>query len=171
VLVLANGAAGNKKITAGGRPSEAFAAALTHVCTVLAQKIVRDGEGATKFVEIVVRRAASHADAKRAAAAIANSPLVKCALNGEDPNWGRIICRAAGCGVAFDPSKTRLRIGGTLAYSRGVPAKTPLPDLQAAMKGTDVHVDLDLGLGKGTATMWTCDLSRDYVRINADYHT
>jgi glutamate N-acetyltransferase/amino-acid N-acetyltransferase len=171
VLVLASGAAGNAKITRGSRAFAPFADALRHVCVALAQQIVRDGEGATKFVEISVRRAASAADAKRAAAAVANSPLVKCALNGEDPNWGRIVCRAAGCGVAFDPSKTRLRIGGKLAYARGVPARTPLADLQAAMKETDIHIDLDLGLGQGTATMWTCDLSRDYVRINADYHT
>jgi len=171
LLVLANGAAGNARITRPGRAFDQFAALLEFVCIHLAKKIVRDGEGATKFVEIRVRRAANDADARTVAAAVANSPLVKCAIHGGDPNWGRIVCKAAGCGAAFDPDKTRLRIGGALAYAKGVPAKTPLSDLEAAMKGDEVHIDLDLGLGRGAATMWTCDLSRDYVRINADYHT
>jgi glutamate N-acetyltransferase/amino-acid N-acetyltransferase len=171
LLVLANGAAGNQRITRGGPAYDQFAAALEFVCVHLAKRIVRDGEGATKFVEINVTRAASRAEARTAARAVANSPLVKCALHGEDPNWGRIICRAAGCGVRFKSGKTTLRIGGKLAYEGGVPADTPLKTLEAAMKPGDIVIDLDLGLGKGAATVWTCDLSRDYVRINADYHT
>jgi len=171
LLVLANGAAGNTRIARPGRAFDQFAALLEFVCIHLAKKIVRDGEGATKFVEVRVRRAATAADARTVAAAVANSLLVKCAVHGGDPNWGRIVCKAAGCGAAFDPDKARLRIGGVLAYAKGVPAKTALRDLEAAMEGDEVQVDLDLGLGDGAATMWTCDLSRDYVRINADYHT
>lgn len=171
VLVLANGAAGNQRITGGGPAYEHFAEALTFVCTHLAKMIVRDGEGATKFVEINVRNAASRAEARTAARAIAHSPLVKCAIHGEDPNWGRIVCRAAGCGVRFRPEKTALRIGGKLAYEGGVPADTPLHELEAAMTPDEIVIELDLGLGKGCATVWTCDLSREYVAINADYHT
>ena len=98
-------------------------------------------------------------------------PLVKCAVNGGDPNWGRIVCRAAGCGAKLVGGKTTLRIGGLLAFARGVPAKTPQAELAAAMKAGDIEIELDLGLGKGSATVWTCDFSRDYVTINADYHT
>jgi len=171
VLVLANGAAGNRRITRSGPAFEQFARALEFVCVHLAKRVVRDGEGATKFVEVRVRGARTDRDARTVARGIANSPLVKCAIHGGDPNWGRIVCRAAGCGAAFDPAKTRLRIGGVLAYARGVPAHTPLSQLQKVMQRQDVDLDIDLGLGKGRATMWTCDLSREYVTINADYHT
>ena len=171
LLVLANGAAANRRISRPGRAFDQFAAALEFVCVHLAKMVVRDGEGATKFVEIHVRRAATEADAKAIARAVANSPLVKCAINGSDPNWGRIICKAAGCGARFDPARARLRIGGALAYAGGLPAKTPLAELEAAMKKNDVLIHLDLGLGKGRAVIWTCDLSREYVKINADYHT
>ena len=171
LLVLANGAAGNRRIDKPGRSFGQFAAALECVCIQLAKLLVRDGEGATKFVEIRVTRAASTKDAETVAKAVANSPLVKCAINGGDPNWGRIVCRAAGCGAKLDGRKTSLRIGGVLAFTNGMPADTPQADLAAAMKPTDIEIELDLGLGKGTATVWTCDLSREYVTINADYHT
>ena len=171
VLVLANGASGNKRIVRPGRSFDQFARALEFVCIHLAKMIVRDGEGATKFVEIVVRGAANDAEARAVGRAVGNSPLVKCAIHGGDPNWGRIICRAAGCGVRFDAARTRLHIGGKLAFDRGVPAGTALAELEAAMQATDITIELDLGLGRGRATVWTCDLSREYVRINADYHT
>jgi glutamate N-acetyltransferase / amino-acid N-acetyltransferase len=171
VLVLANGAAGNERITKAGPAYTQFRDALAFVCTHLAKMIVRDGEGATKFVEIRVKGAASKEDAKTVARAIANSPLVKCAIHGGDPNWGRIVCRAAGCGVAFNPRTTRLEIGGVLAFDGGVPADTPAEQLAAAMQPYDIEIDLNLGLGKGSAVLWTCDLSRDYIAINADYHT
>ena len=171
VLVLANGAAGNARITDGGEAYRHFVEALTFVCTHLAKMIVRDGEGATKFVEINVRNAASRDEARTAARAIANSPLVKCALHGEDPNWGRIICKAAGCGIRFKPGLAKLRIGGKLAFEGGTPADTPIAELEQAMQPAEIVIDLDLGLGKGAATVWTCDLSREYVAINADYHT
>jgi glutamate N-acetyltransferase / amino-acid N-acetyltransferase len=171
VLVLANGVAGNTRISRSGRAYNQFRDALTFVCIHLAKMIVRDGEGATKFVEIRVKGAASTDDAKTAARAIANSPLVKCAIHGGDPNWGRIVSRAAGCGIAFDPKKTRLKIGGKLAFAKGVPADTPQKELAAVMKHRDIEIELTLGLGKGCAVMWTCDFSREYIAINADYHT
>jgi len=171
LLVLANGAAGNKRITRTGRAFEQFAAALEFVCTHLAKMIARDGEGATKFVEIRVRGAASESDAVRIGRAIGNSPLVKCAIHGNDPNWGRIIASAAACGARFEPAKARLSLGGKLAFEKGVAADTPLTELEAAMKPKDVAIELDLRLGKGAATVWTCDLSREYIGINADYHT
>lgn len=171
LLVLANGAARNRLIDKPGRAFTQFASALESVCVQLAKMLVRDGEGATKFVEIRVKRAASAKDAATVAKAVANSPLVKCAINGGDPNWGRIICRAAGCGAKLDGRKTTLKIGGKLAFAKGLPAATPQAELAAAMKPRDIEIELDLGLGKGAATVWTCDLSREYVTINADYHT
>jgi len=171
LLLLANGAAGNPRIDKAGRSFEQFAAALEFVCVHLAKMLVRDGEGATKFVEVRVKHAATATDAETVAKAVANSPLVKCAINGGDPNWGRIVCRAAGCGAKLVGEKTTLRIGGVLAFAAGVPAKTPRAKLAAAMKAHDIEIELDLGLGKGSATVWTCDLSREYVTINADYHT
>ena len=169
--MLANGAARNRLIDKPGRAFTQFASALESVCVQLAKMLVRDGEGATKFVEIRVKRAASAKDAATVAKAVANSPLVKCAINGGDPNWGRIICRAAGCGAKLDGRKTTLKIGGKLAFAKGLPAATPQAELAAAMKPRDIEIELDLGLGKGAATVWTCDLSREYVTINADYHT
>ncbi len=171
LLLLANGAAGNRRIGRPGRALDQFAAALEFVCVRLARMIARDGEGATKFVEVAISGAANAADALKAARAIANSPLVKCAINGGDPNWGRIICSAAGCGAKLDPARTQLWLGGKLAFSRGVAADTPLAELEAVMKAKEVRIELDLGLGSGSDTVWTCDLSREYVTINADYHT
>ncbi len=171
LLVLANGAAGHRTIDKPGRAFNQFAAALESVSIQLAKMLVRDGEGATKFVEIRVKRAASAKDAATIAKAVANSPLVKCAINGGDPNWGRIICRAAGCGAKLKGDKTTLKIGGKLAFVKGLPADTPQAELAKAMKPKDIEIELDLGLGKGDATVWTCDLSREYVTINADYHT
>jgi len=171
LLVLANGAAGNRRIERAGAAFDQLAAALEFVCIHLAKMIVRDGEGATKFVEVRVRTAATQKDAATVARAVANSPLVKCAINGCDPNWGRIISAAASCGARFHPARAVLHIGGKLAFKKGLAARTPIADLEAAMKHKDIEIDLALGLGKADATVWTCDLSRGYVAINADYHT
>ena len=171
LLVLANGAAGNARIARPGRALRQFCSMLEFVCVQLAQMMARDGEGATKFVEVAVRGAATQADALRIARAVANSPLVKCAINGCDPNWGRIIASASACGARFDPARAELRLGGKLAFHRGVVADTPRRDLEKVMKGTDILIELDLRIGRGAETMWTCDMSREYVSINADYHT
>jgi glutamate N-acetyltransferase/amino-acid N-acetyltransferase len=198
VLLLANGAAG---------PVEpaAFAAALTALCTDLAQQIVRDGEGATKFITVRVRGAASHADARLAAKAVANSPLVKTAFYGGDANWGRILAAVGYSGAAVDPARAGLWIAAGMgeaslatraAAERGaswdlsageqqleggvsplqlVDSGQPLDYSEAAASdifaGPEIAVTVDLGLGAGQATVWTCDLSHEYVSINGHYRT
>jgi glutamate N-acetyltransferase/amino-acid N-acetyltransferase len=154
-----------------GRSEKLFAEGLREVCQSLARQIAADGEGATKVVRVEVSGAKSDCDAKLMARAIANSPLVKCAMHGNDPNWGRIVSAAGMCGARFDPDKSMLRLQGTVVFSKGMPARFNGGEVSRALGKKEVVVDLRCGLGKSSATVWTCDLSRDYVRINADYHT
>jgi glutamate N-acetyltransferase/amino-acid N-acetyltransferase len=151
--------------------AKAFAAALKEVCQALAKKIAADGEGATKLVIIRVSGAATTAAARAMARAIAVSPLVKCAMNGNDPNWGRIVSAAGMAGVPFDPGRCLLRLAGTVVFQGGRPAKFDGAAVSAAMKQPEVTVELNCRTAGGAATIWTCDLSREYVTINADYHT
>ena len=130
-----------------------------------------DGEGATKFVEIVVRGGRSVRDAHVAAMAIADSPLVKTALYGEDPNWGRILCAAGYSGIEFDPTKVNLSYGDVPVMRNGADAGTPQADQVSAIDRREFQIGLDLGSGEGKFTIWTCDLTYEYVKINADYHT
>lgn len=172
LLVVANGASGAPPITDLAAPAgAAFLAGLTTVCQHLAHAIVRDGEGATRFVTITVRGAVNNAEAKQAAMTIARSPLVKTALFGADPNWGRVLCAIGYSGATVDPNRVVLHFGGMRVLEGGL----PLPfDEKAAHKLLDVPeitIDADLGLGDGQATVWTCDFSYDYVRINAEYRT
>jgi glutamate N-acetyltransferase/amino-acid N-acetyltransferase len=148
-----------------------FAEALNEVCQSLAQQIAADGEGATKVVQIDIAGARSERDARLIARAIANSPLVKCAMHGNDPNWGRIVSAAGLCGAAFDPEKARLKLQGTVVFNSGRPARFNAPRLSRALHDKRVLIELSCGLGNASATVWTCDLSKDYVTINADYHT
>src|SRR5206468_4177059 len=148
-----------------------FAAALTEVTQSLAYQIAADGEGATKVVAITVRRAKSEKAARAMARAIANSPLVKCAMNGNDPNWGRIVSAAGLAGVAFDPERCTLTLQGTAVFRAGQPVAFDAERVSAALKAGEVKVDLACKLGKGEATVWTCDLSKEYVAINGEYHT
>lgn len=148
-----------------------FAARLDEVCQSLAYQIAADGEGATKVVKIVVTKAATLQDARTIARAIANSPLVKCAMHGNDPNWGRIVSAAGLCGAAFNPDKSVLKLQGTPVFRHGTPLKFNAESVSKALAAKEVLVDLSCGIGKHTATVWTCDLSKDYVTINADYHT
>ncbi|MGD0462973.1 MAG: bifunctional glutamate N-acetyltransferase/amino-acid acetyltransferase ArgJ [Tepidisphaeraceae bacterium] len=150
---------------------KSFAAAMKEVCQTLAFKIAEDGEGATKVVQINVRGARTQADAKLMARAIANSPLVKCAMNGNDPNWGRIVVAAGLCGAAFDPDRAELSLQNTIVFRSGRPMPFNAPAVSRALAAKKVVVDLNCRLGKSSATLWTCDLSKDYVTINADYHT
>ncbi|MGD0769334.1 MAG: bifunctional glutamate N-acetyltransferase/amino-acid acetyltransferase ArgJ [Tepidisphaeraceae bacterium] len=150
---------------------ESFAAAMDEVCQSLAYQIAADGEGATKVVRINVRQAKTPADAKLIARAIANSPLVKCAMNGNDPNWGRIVSAAGMCGAAFDPDKTELKLQDTTVFKSGRPMPFDASSVGKSLASKEVVVDLNCRLGKSAATVWTCDLSKDYVTINADYHT
>jgi glutamate N-acetyltransferase / amino-acid N-acetyltransferase len=168
-VILASGASGAKLDTS--RAEAAFAAALEEVCRSLAYQIAADGEGATKVVVVRVNRAASEQDARIIARAIANSPLVKCAMHGNDPNWGRIVSAAGLCGAAFDPDKSVLTLQGTTVFKAGAPVPFDPDAVSATLAAPEVRVDLTCNLGKAEATCWTCDLSKEYVTINADYHT
>jgi glutamate N-acetyltransferase/amino-acid N-acetyltransferase len=167
-VLLASGAGAT---IAGDRDAAKFQAALDEVCQSLAYQIAADGEGATKVVIVHVRGARSDADACAMARSIANSPLVKCAMNGNDPNWGRIVSAAGLVGVPFDPDRATLTLQETVVFRAGQPLKFDAGKLSKQLGDKEVRVDLACRLGKGEGTVWTCDLSKDYVTINADYHT
>lgn len=171
VAVFASGAAGGKPIAAGTKGFAAFAAALREVCCRLARSVVVDGEGATKLVDIRIRGARTEAEAFAAGKSVANSPLFKCAIHGGDPNWGRIASALGKSPAKVDPSKLTIGIGGATIFARGTGKKFDLKKVEAHLKGKEVRVDCDLGLGKGAAAILTCDLSKEYVAINADYST
>ncbi|MRR57983.1 MAG: bifunctional glutamate N-acetyltransferase/amino-acid acetyltransferase ArgJ [Deltaproteobacteria bacterium] len=171
-LLMANGMAGNPLIREGTPEAELFGRLLQETLLSLARQIVRDGEGATKFVEIRVRRAVSHSDAKRAAMAVANSLLVKTAFFGQDANWGRILAAVGYSGSEIDQDLVSLYFDDVRMVSDGVFAGG---DAEArgteALRKKEFTVTVDLGLGEGAATVYTSDLSHDYVSINADYRT
>lgn len=169
VFALANGASG---VTLEERDLPIIVEALTRVCEQLAVGIVRGGEGATKLITVRVAGAASNDEARRAARAIANSPLVKTAIHGGDPNWGRLIAVAGRSGSAFVLDAAAVRIGPVELFSRGAPHDELSEQAAAYLKGHDIEVEVDLGTGgPGRSQMWTCDLSAEYVRINAEYRT
>ena len=174
IILFANGAVG--VAVADDESRARFAAALTDLCVQLAQMIVRDGEGATRFVTLVVSGAASTVDARRVADTIATSPLVKTAFAGGDPNWGRIMMAAGRSGAALDPARLALSViapgAPPLQLVRGgTPTGYAEADAAAVFAQPEFTVHLDLGLGDGAATLWTTDLSHEYVSINADYRT
>ena len=174
IVLFANGAVG--VAVADDESRARFAAALTDLCVQLAQMIVRDGEGATRFVTLVVSGAASTVDARRMADTIATSPLVKTAFAGGDPNWGRIMMAAGRSGAALDPARLALSViapgAPPLQLVRGgTPTGYAEADAAAVFAQPEFTVHLDLGLGDGAATLWTTDLSHEYVSINADYRT
>ena len=148
-----------------------FAAALEEVCTELAMAIARDGEGATRLVIIDVIGAASDRDAEIAAKSVANSPLFKTAVHGADPNWGRIAMAVGKSAAKVDPDKLSIKIGPVTLFSRGRPRAFDAAAVSELLKAETVRVRVDMGLGKGKFTAYTCDLSREYITINADYHT
>ena len=173
VLAFATGQAGNQTINCSGCPgADAFAAALDDVCRQLAHLVVRDGEGAQKFIEVAVSGAVSDDSARKIGLAIANSPLVKTAIAGEDANWGRVVMAVGKAGEPADRDRLSIGFGGTWAARDG----QPLPDYDEApvaahLSGRDVRIEVDLGLGEGRATVWTCDLTHGYISINADYRS
>jgi glutamate N-acetyltransferase/amino-acid N-acetyltransferase len=169
VLVLANGMSGVS--VAQGAAASAFEDALYAVCDTLCRKIAEDGEGATKRVEIRVNGGATFIDAKKAAKAIANSNLVKTAIFGNDPNWGRILCAIGYSGARFSKEKLVLRLCKTAVFKRMRPAPFDAARLSNRMKSPVVAIDVDLGMGKECAVAHTCDLTYDYIKINAEYHT
>jgi glutamate N-acetyltransferase / amino-acid N-acetyltransferase len=169
VFALANGASG---VAIDEASYPALEAGLRAVSRELALGIVRGGEGATKLVAVRVKGAREWAYAERAARTIANSPLVKTAVHGGDPNWGRLIAAAGRSGVPFELSRAAVRIGGIVLFENGQPHDANAPDAATHLKGTDIDIEVDLGTGGSEhATIWTCDLSAEYVKINADYRT
>jgi len=172
LILAATGASGVAVGDARGRAGKTFQAALYDVMLNLAHQVVRDGEGATKFVEIAVTGAATEAEAKTAALSIANSPLVKTAIAGEDPNWGRIVMAVGKAGVRADRDRLAIRFGAIQVARDGLVA----PDYREAdgaayMTGDALTISVDLGIGEGRARVWTCDLTHRYIEINADYRS
>jgi glutamate N-acetyltransferase/amino-acid N-acetyltransferase len=166
VAVLANGASGVKP------SAKAFEAALTMVLESLARQIARDGEGASKLITIDVEGAANERGAEKIARAIANSPLVKTAIAGSDPNWGRILCAAGYAGVVFDPRKADIDMQGIPVCRGGRAADFSEAALTAKLDERDCHIRFAIrGGGRGRARFWTCDFTHDYIRINASYRT
>ncbi|MBI1785274.1 bifunctional ornithine acetyltransferase/N-acetylglutamate synthase, partial [Candidatus Sumerlaeota bacterium] len=150
--------------------SSAFAAGLLEVCQDLAQEIAYDGEGATKLIEIRVTGAASDEAARKLALQVGNSPLVKTAVHGADPNWGRITQALGQAGIAFKPEKTSIKIMGVSVLKLGLPCAFERGRLSRSMKGDEILIEAHVGAGKGTAKVWTCDLTEEYIKINAEYN-
>ncbi|MDQ0202654.1 bifunctional glutamate N-acetyltransferase/amino-acid acetyltransferase ArgJ [Pectinatus haikarae] len=170
-VIFANGQAGNKKIVKNDADFKIFYDALSELCCEMAQKIAADGEGATKFLTINIHNAENFADAKKIGMSIANSPLVKTAFFGQDPNWGRVLCAAGYAGANMIPEKTVVKFGNITVYENGTGASFDKKALQKIMAEHDIIIDIDLSLGSADATVWTCDLSYEYVKINGEYHT
>ena len=172
IFILASGKAGNAKISSGSPSFKIFTDALSAVCTCLARQMAADGEGATKFVAVTVRNAATERDAERAARAVARSPLAKTSWFGKDPNWGRVLAAVGYSGAKVDDRKAEVFYGRTWAYRKGkVADAAQLAKLAAELDKPELDVTVDLHLGKASATIYTCDFSLDYVHINADYTT
>lgn len=173
VLVFATGKAGNKPLESmDDAGADALQAALTDVCTRLAQLVVRDGEGASKFITIRVTGAVSDESARKIGLSIANSPLVKTACAGEDANWGRVVMAVGKAGEPADRDKLAISFGATRVAANGYPVEGyDEAPVAAHLKGLDIDIGVDIGLGTGQATVWTCDLTHGYISINADYRS
>ncbi len=171
VILMANGLAGNKPISSGNEPADVFQQALEQVCVYLAKSIARDGEGATRLIEVTVSGAVSLAEARLAARTIVGSSLVKAAVHGADPNWGRIIAAVARSGVEVVESNIDLDIGGVSLVKGGRPLPFSEHSVVEILKQGEVPIRLCLNLGTASATAWGCDLSEEYVTINSEYTT
>jgi glutamate N-acetyltransferase/amino-acid N-acetyltransferase len=170
VILLANGAAGGPLLS--GKPLADFRATLFEVCEDLAQSIPADGEGATHLITVEVHGCRTRGESRRIAKTIADSPLVKTAVAGADPNWGRVVSAAGYAGVPFDPAKVTLHLNGLLLYERGAPVDfDPRAASESIAKSRDTSIVLLLEEGRESARFWTTDLTAEYVRLNADYHT
>jgi len=170
-LMLANGAAGNQAIRAGSVEAELFENALLEVARQLARAVAGDGEGASKLISVRVVDALSDADARTAARAVASSSLVKTAVHGGDPNWGRIVCALGYSGAELALDKLHLSVGGLVVFERGAGVNVDLSAVRRAFEQPEIEIVATLGLADGRAEAWGCDLSEEYVRINADYTT
>ncbi|HEU5195140.1 MAG TPA: bifunctional glutamate N-acetyltransferase/amino-acid acetyltransferase ArgJ [Methylomirabilota bacterium] len=172
VAVLANGLAENRPVDAGGRGLRQFTAGLDAVMVKLAKMLVADGEGVTKLVLVTVRGAASRRDALMAARSVANSPLLKCAFNGADPNWGRVMMALGKSAARIDQDKVGIAFGDEVLVERGVQREgVRVERIREIMGGSEYELTIDLGLGRGEDRVWMSDLSEEYVRINGKYTT
>lgn len=173
VLAFATGKAGHPPLASFADPgADAFAAALTDLARQLAQLVVRDGEGASKFITITVSGAASDASARRIGLSVANSPLVKTAIAGEDANWGRVVMAVGKAGEEADRDRLSIGFGGIWVARAGARVEDyDEHPVTAHLKGDDISIAIDLGLGEGQAEVWTCDLTHGYIAVNADYRS
>lgn len=172
LILAATGQSDAPEILEGSSDCEAFRTALHAVMLDLSHQVVKDGEGATKFVEVRVSGADTTADARRCGMAIANSPLVKTAVAGEDPNWGRIVMAVGKSGAKADRDLLSIRFGDVLVAEKGWVAESYSEDAGASyMKGENIVISVDLGLGSASDTVWTCDFTKRYIEINADYRS
>jgi glutamate N-acetyltransferase/amino-acid N-acetyltransferase len=170
VLIMANGIAGNEPISLKSRAYEVFAGTLTELAYELSEMIVRDGEGATKLVEIEVRNARTEKDAEKGAFAVANSLLVKTAIYGNDANWGRLMAALGYSGIAIKEEKIDVYLNGLMVAKNGMATGVD-KEANEKLKDKRIKIVIDLHLGKGSAKVLTCDLTEDYIRINAEYRT
>jgi glutamate N-acetyltransferase/amino-acid N-acetyltransferase len=171
LVALASGAAGGPRLEPGSEGLAALRGAFLDVCESLAEQIVADAEGATKYFRVAVTGAADEADAKVAARTVCESPLVKTAIHGCDPNWGRIVAAVGRSGARFSLDRCRVAIGGIDVFSRGAPVDADLPAIAQAFRSRRIEIDVELGNGDATGHAWGCDLTTEYVHINADYTT
>jgi glutamate N-acetyltransferase / amino-acid N-acetyltransferase len=170
-ILLASGSAGNKSITSQSTQFTKFSNALTDLCDDLARQMAHDAEGATRIFKVIVNGAASQADAAKACRAIADYPLIKCAIHGGDPNWGRIICAVGSSGVKLNENKLSCKIGSVTVFQNGQPRKFDAKKVSQIVSQPEHTILVDLGAGKKCDFCYGCDLSAEYVSINADYHT
>ena len=170
-IILASGLAGNRPIVSQCPRYRKFTLALADLCDDLVRQMALDAEGATRMFKVVVKGAATKADAARASRAIADYPLVKCAVNGGDPNWGRIICAVGSAGIKLNPDKLSCKLGDITVFKNGAPKKFDAKRAGKIVSQTEHTITVDLGVGKQSDFCYGCDLSAEYVTINADYHT
>jgi glutamate N-acetyltransferase/amino-acid N-acetyltransferase len=171
VLLLANGEAGGPELTVQTPQLATLRDAVEEVCTSLVEQLAADAEGGTKAICVAVRGAVDDDEARRAARTVVLSPLVKCAVHGADPNWGRIVAALGRSGASFSLDRSRVAIGGIEVFAGGQPLPVNLDAIRAAFTRPRIEIDIELGGGEGRARAWGCDLSADYVRINAEYMT
>jgi glutamate N-acetyltransferase/amino-acid N-acetyltransferase len=171
MMIMANGRSGNKPISAGSEQADAFQQALNQLCLHLAKCIARDGEGATKLIEVSVNGAPSVAEARLAARTIVSSPLVKSAIHGNDPNWGRFLAGVGRSGVGVAATKIDLYLGDSCLVRAGSPLPFDREEVVRTLDRSKVAIVLHLNLGSAGATAWGCDLSEEYVTINSQYTT
>lgn len=171
VFLMANGKAGNEEITETNEDYNTFFQALKKVAVYLARAIVYDGEGATRFITIQVKNAANKVDADLVCRKIANSNLIKTACFGGDPNWGRIVAALGACKIDFDNEKVKVAINNKVLFDNGVPINLSRDELKGLMNDREILIEINLNRGNEMVEFWTSDLSYDYVKINAEYHT